>query len=341
MAPVTTEAGGRAAPLSPARKPVGLAVILVLALALPFAGNAYVNYMAGLILINVIAVMGLNITVGYAGLLSMGHAAFMGVGAYTTALLMQHGVPLILVIPAAAAISFVFGIAFGLPAIRIKGVYLAISTLALQFGFYFVAQRWTALTNGDSGLQTPRAEIFGLVFDDEFRLYFLILPFAVAALVVGANLFRTRIGRAFVAIRERDYAAEVLGVNVVWYKLLAFAVGATFAGVAGSLLSVFLRLVTPDQFQVDTSIFYLTAVLVGGRGSVLGSVLGALFMTLLPELMRLGASMMVSNGSSYAGMLATLRVFLFGALIVASLHIDPRGLVGLFQRLGGRIDFRG
>ncbi len=294
--------------------------------------------MAALILINVIATVGLNITVGYAGLLSMGHAAFMGVGAYATALLMMAGVPLLVCIPIATVIAFGFGLVFGLPAIRIKGVHLAISTLALQFGFYFVAQRWTWLTNGDNGLQTPQASIFGFVFDNEMRLYYLILPFAIVACFVGANLFRTRIGRAFIAVRERDYAAEVLGVNVVWHKLLAFAVGAAFAGVAGSLLSVFLRLVTPDQFVVSVSIFFLTAVLVGGRGSVLGSILGATFMTLLPELLRYGASALLPDTSNYVGQLATMREFLFGALIVIFLHLDPRGLVGIIQKLGGRID---
>jgi branched-chain amino acid transport system permease protein len=318
-----------------------LVLSLLLALAVPLLGNAYVSYMAALILINIIAAIGLNITVGYAGLLSMGHAAFMGVGAYTTALLMIAGVPLLLVIPIATVISFVFGLIFGLPAIRIKGVHLAISTLALQFGFYFVAQRWTWLTNGDNGLQTPQASLFGFVFNTEQSLYYLVLPFAVVACLFGANLFRTRIGRAFIAVRERDYAAQVLGVNVVWYKLLAFAIGAAYAGVAGSLMAVFLRLVTPDQFVVSVSIFYLTAVLVGGRGSILGSIIGATFMTLLPELLRYAASAILSDSSSFVGQLAILREFLFGALIVIFLHVDPRGLVGIIQKLGGRIEFRG
>lgn len=340
-----TQVSAPAAP-APTRRPdlarqIGLVLTLLLALALPWISNAYVTYMAALILINVIATIGLNITVGYSGLLSMGHAAFMGIGAYTTALLMIAGVPLLAAIPIAAVLSFVFGLLFGLPSIRIKGVHLAISTLALQFGFYFVAQRWTWLTNGDNGLQTPQATMFGFVFDTEMSLYYLMLPFAVVACIAGANLFRTRIGRAFIAVRERDYAAQVLGVNVVWYKLLAFAIGAAYAGVAGALLAVFLRLVTPDQFVVSVSIFFLTAVLVGGRGSILGSIIGATFMTLLPELLRYGASALLSDTSSFVGQLAILREFLFGALIVIFLHVDPRGLVGIIQRLGGRIEFRG
>jgi branched-chain amino acid transport system permease protein len=317
------------------------AALILLVIVWPFIGNDYFTYMATLILINIIAVVGLNITVGYTGLLSLGHAAFLGVGAYTTALLMLAGVPLWIAIVASAVTSFCFGILFGLPAIRIKGVHLAISTLALQFGFFFVAQRWTSVTNGDNGLQTPQASFFGFVFNTDERLYFLVLPFTILACIFASNLFRTRIGRAFVAVRERDYAAEVLGVNVIWTKLLAFAVGAAFAGVAGSLLAVFLRLVNPDQFLVSVSVFYLTAVLVGGRGSILGSIMGAVFMTLLPELLRVGASAVLSDVSQYVGLLATAREFMFGALIVIFLHVDPRGLVGLIEKFGGRIEFRG
>jgi branched-chain amino acid transport system permease protein len=322
-------------------KPAIYSALGILVIAWPFIGNDYLTYMATLILINVIAVVGLNITVGYAGLLSLGHAAFLGVGAYTAALLLIAGVPLPLTIAAAAVTSFCFGILFGLPAVRIKGVHLAISTLALQFGFFFVAQRWVAVTNGDNGLQTPQASLFGFVFNTDERLYFLVLPFAVLACVAGSNLFKTRVGRAFVAVRERDYAAEVLGVNVIWTKLLAFAVGAAYAGIAGALLAIFLRLVNPDQFLVSVSVFYLTAVLVGGRGSMLGSILGAVFMTLLPEMLRVGASAIVSDVSGYVGFLATAREFLFGALIVIFLHVDPRGLVGIIGKLGGRIEFRG
>jgi len=322
-------------------RPLVYAVLAALAIALPFLGNDYVTYMASLILINIIAVMGLNITVGYAGLLSLGHAAFVGFGAYTTALLLMHGVSLLIAIPAAAFVSFCFGILFGLPAIRIKGVHLAISTLALQFGFFFVAQRWVAVTGGDNGLQTPQASIFGFAFNTDERLFYLILPFAVVACIAGHNLFRTRVGRAFVAVRERDYAAQVLGVDVIRTKLLAFAIGAAYAGVSGALLAVFLRLVNPDQFLVSVSVFFLTAVLVGGRGSVLGSILGAVFMTLLPEILRVGASAVLSDVSNYVGLLATMREFLFGALIVIFLHVDPRGLVGLIEKFGGRIEYRG
>lgn len=312
-----------------------------LVFVIPFFGDEYVTYMACLILINIIATIGLNITVGYAGLLSIGHAAFVGMGAYVCALSTIAGLPLLVGIALGAAAAFAMGIVFGLPAIRIKGVHLAISTLAMQFTFYFIAQRWTAVTNGDNGLQPPQAQVFGLVLNSDAEFYYLILPFAVLAVLIAGNIFRTRLGRGFLAIRERDYAAEVLGVSAIHSKLMAFAIGAAFAGVAGGLLAAFLRLVSPDQFLVSVSVFYLTAVLVGGRGSLLGSILGATFMTLIPEILR-EVILLASGGShSFASTLATFREFVFGALIVIFLHADPRGLVGLLEHLGIRIDFRG
>lgn len=318
-----------------------VAVLGVGVLFVPALGNGFITYMACLILINIIATVGLNITVGYAGLLSIGHAAFVGMGAYVCALSTMAGIPLLIAIPLGAAAAFIMGIVFGLPALRIKGVHLAISTLAMQFTFYFVAQRWTSVTGGDNGLSPPQAEVFGYVLDTDEKLFYLIVPFTVLVLLFANNLFKTRVGRGFVAIRERDYAAEVLGVSSTYSKLMAFAVGAAFAGIAGGLLATFLRLVNPDQFIVSVSVFYLTAVLVGGRGSLLGAVLGATFMTMMPEALREIISIASGGSVSFASTLATMREFMFGALIVIFLHVDPRGLVGLIEKMGGRIDFRG
>jgi branched-chain amino acid transport system permease protein len=317
------------------------AALAVLVVSLPWYGNNYITYMATLIAINVIATMGLNITVGYAGLLSVGHAAFVGVGAYACALMSLRGFPIFICIGAGAAAAFVAGVIFGLPALRIKGVHLAIATLASQFTLYFIFQRWTSVTNGDNGLQLPQTSIFGFVLNSETRLYFFILPFAVLLCIAASNLFKTRVGRAFIAVRERDYAASVLGIDVTYYKLLAFAIGAAYAGIAGALLAIFLRLVNPDQFLVSVSIFFLAAVLVGGRGSVLGSILGAAFMTVIPELLRLFAEIAAAGNHGRIGEIATMREVAFGALIVIFLHLDPRGLIGLIEKFGGRIEFRG
>jgi branched-chain amino acid transport system permease protein len=310
-----------------------LAAILI---AFPAGAGGYLLFMATLVAINVIATAGLNITVGYAGLLSIGHSAFVGVGAYVNALMMIHlDTPLALNLLFSGFAAFLVGLVFGAPSLRIKGVYLAIATLAAQYSLYFVFQQWTAVTGGDRGLSVPGVNMFGL---GDQGFYYFVIGLMVVMLIIARNLFRTRVGRAFIALRERDYAAEVLGINVVRYKLLAFALGAAYAGVAGALLSVFLRIVNPDQFTLLASVFFLAAVVVGGQASILGSILGAAFMTLMPEILREVLELFGPGGTAdIAGIFSPLREFIFGALIVGFLIFEPRGLAGLFDllRAGG------
>jgi branched-chain amino acid transport system permease protein len=311
-------------------------VLAAALLILPSFGSVYVIYMACLIAINVIATVGLNITVGYAGLLSIGHSAFVGVGAYASALIWLHmGTPLAVNIIVGACAAFAVGLVFGLPALRIKGVYLAIATLAAQYSTYFVFQQWTEVTGGDRGLSLPGLNVFG--FGDT-GFYYVVVLIALAACLAARNLFRTRVGRAFIAVREKDYAAEVLGINVVRTKLAAFGIGAAYAGISGALLAAFLRIVNPDQFTLAISVFFLAAVVVGGSGSVLGSILGAAFMTLMPELLRFLLESVSGPGTDLAGFLSPLRELIFGTLIVGFLIFEPRGLVGLVRRAFGHSD---
>lgn len=315
---------------------IALWALLALAvLVFPAFGSVYVVYMACLIGINIIATVGLNLTVGYAGLLSIGHSAFLGVGAYVSGLMWIHlGTPLPVNILGGALAAFLVGLAFGIPALRIKGVYLAIGTLAAQYSLYFVFQQWTSVTGGDRGLSLPKLDVFGY---GETGFYYVVAALTVALLVGAKNLFRTRVGRSFIAVRERDYAAEVLGINVVRTKLLAFGLGAAFAGVAGALGAAFLRIVTPDQFTLLVSVFFLAAVVVGGRASILGSILGAVFMTLMPEILQFVLGV-VSGGANLAVFIVPLREIIFGALIVGFLLFEPRGLVGLIDRALGRAE---
>jgi branched-chain amino acid transport system permease protein len=312
-------------------------VLLALGLiAFPAFGSVYWVYMTCLIAINVIATTGLNITVGYAGLLSIGHSAFIGVGAYVSALLWLHaGTPLAVNIVAGGVAAFLVGLVFGVPSLRIKGVYLAIATLAAQYSLYFIFQQWERVTGGDRGLSLPKVDVFG--FGDT-GFYYAVIGLAALLCVVSRNLFRTRIGRAFIAVRERDYAAEVLGIEVVRTKLLAFGLGAAFAGVSGALTAAFLRIVNPDQFTLLVSVFFLAAVVVGGRASTLGSILGAAFMTLMPEMLREALDFVMGGGGAtdIAGRLSPLREVFFGGMIVAFLMFEPRGIAGLFDRLLGR-----
>jgi branched-chain amino acid transport system permease protein len=332
MADTTVNAPARAMPVG---QIVGWMLLAAIVLAFPYFSTAFLLFMATLVAINVIATVGLNITVGYAGLLSIGHSAFIGVGAYTGTLMSIHlGTPLLVNIIGGGVAAFLVGLLFGAPSLRIKGVYLAIATLAAQYSLYFVFQQWTSVTGGERGLSVPGVNIFGT---RDVGFYYFVIVLAVLLCVASRNLFRTRVGRAFIALRERDYAAEVLGINVVRYKLLAFALGAAYAGMAGVLLGVFLRIVNPDQFTLLSSVFFLAAVVVGGQASVLGSILGAAFMTLMPEILRELLEIWKPGGTAdVAGLLSPLREFIFGALIVGFLMFEPRGLAGLIQRLLGK-----
>lgn len=312
-------------------------VLLAAGMALvPLWGSVYVLYMACLISINVIATVGLNITVGYAGLLSIGHSAFLGVGAYASALMWLHfGTPLALNIVVGAVAAFAIGLVFGIPALRIKGVYLAIATLAAQYSLYFVFQQWTSVTGGDRGLSLPRIDVFGA---GDAGFYYVVAAVTLLTTLAARNLFRTRVGRSFIAVREKDYAAQVLGINVVRAKLVAFGVGAAYAGIAGALLAAFLRIVNPDQFTLVSSVFFLAAVVVGGRASILGSILGAVFMTLMPEILREIIAHLSVEGADMASLLSPLREIIFGLLIVLFLIFEPRGLVGFVERMLGRAE---
>jgi branched-chain amino acid transport system permease protein len=309
--------------------------LFILIVAFPFLSTTYWLYLGTLLAINVISTIGLNITTGYTGLLSLGHGAFMGVGAYTAGYLsIAHGLPVYVTIPLAGIFAAVVGAAFGLPSLRIRGLYLVIATLAAQFILGFVFQNWTSVTGGLNGLKLQSASIGSFRFDTDMRLYYLVVVPAVGLSMFAANLFRTRVGRAFVAIRERDLTAEVLGVHLTRYKLASFALGAFYAGIAGGLMAYLFRIVTADQYALTVSVFFLSAVVVGGMGSIFGSFLGALFMTILPEALRALTHVIGMHSSlNVALVFAPLQEIVFGVLLVFFLVFEPRGLVHIWQRV--------
>ncbi len=314
---------------------LGFAVLVAALVALPFIASDYVVYMACLTAITVISVVGLNLLTGYTGLLSIGHAAFNGIGAYGCALAAgTFGLPFWLAIPCGGLLAAAAGIVVGLPSLRIKGLYLAIATLAAQYIFLFVAQHWESVTGGDRGLQVPPASVAGLRLDSDFRLYWLCVPLAFAMCVFARNLFRTRIGRAFIAVRERDYSAEVLGIDLLRTKLLAFALASFYAGIAGALMAYYFRIVNPAQYDFGASVLQLASVIVGGLGSVLGSILGAAFMLLVPELLKSVVGWMSgADAASSAVVLASARELVFGVLIVGFLLFEPYGLAEIVRRV--------
>lgn len=309
-----------------------LGILGCLLVTFPFVANQYWLYLACLVAINVAAGTGLNILTGYTGLVSLGHAAFMGVGAYTVAILeTRWGTPLLLNLLAGGGVAMVIGMVFGIPSLRVKGLYLAIATIAASFILHFVFANWTAVTGGTAGISLPPATVFGIPLDNEFRSYWLMMPITVLMVFGAANLFRTRIGRAFIAIRDRDISAEVLGIPLLRYKLLSFAIASFYGGVAGGLWAYFFRSVTPESFPLIMSIFFLAAIIVGGLGTILGGILGAVFMTLVPEALKLIFGWL-PNAAEIAVHLAPVRTIVFGALIVGFLIFEPHGLAEIWRR---------
>jgi branched-chain amino acid transport system permease protein len=312
---------------------IWLAVLGLALVIFPFFAGQYWLYLACLVAINVASATGLNILTGYTGQVSLGQAAFMGVGAYAVAILEKHlGTPFLLNLLGAGGAAMLVGLVVGIPSLRVKGLYLAIATIAASFILHFIFANWNSVTGGTAGLTVPPATIFGVALDTEFRLYWLIVPLTVLMLAGAANLFRTRIGRAFIAIRDRDISAEVLGIPLLRYKLLSFGLSSFYAGVAGGLWAYFFRSVTPESFPLLMSIFFLAAIIVGGMGSILGGILGAVFMTLVPEVLKLMVGWL-PNASEAMVMLAPVRTIVFGLLIVGFLVFEPHGLAEIWRRI--------
>lgn len=312
---------------------VWMAIFLASLVLAPFALDAYWLYLLCLATINVASATGLNILTGFTGLVSLGQAAFMAVGAYTVAWLEREtGVPSLLNLLLGGLVAAAVGILVGLPSLRVKGLYLAIATIAASFILHFVFVHWESVTNGNTGINVEPATVFGIELVTTFELYWLIMPVTVLLVLAAANLFRTRIGRAFIAIRDRDISAEVLGIPLLRYKLMSFAIASFYAGVAGGLWAYMFRVVTPDSFPFLASIFFLAAIIVGGMGSILGGILGAVFMTLTPELLRFVFDVLAPVIPNAAAALSPVRTIVFGALIIGFLVFEPRGLAEIVRR---------
>jgi branched-chain amino acid transport system permease protein len=311
-----------------------LALLLAGLVAFPFVADGYWIYMGCLVAIHVASATGLNILTGFTGLVSLGQAAFMGVGAYTVAVLeIRLGTPFLLNLLAAGFVTALVGIVVGLPSLRVKGLYLAIATIASSVILHFVFANWTAVTNGVKGLSVPPARLLGLTLDQPFQLYWVIVPITALMVLGGANLFRTRIGRAFIAIRDRDISAEVLGIPLLRYKLLSFALSSFYAGVAGGLWAYFFRVITPESFPFVFSIFFLAAIIVGGMGTILGGILGAAFMTMVPEVLKLVVGWLDPFVPNAITLLAPVRTVVFGLLIIGFLLFEPQGLAEIWRRI--------
>ncbi|HMN80537.1 MAG TPA: branched-chain amino acid ABC transporter permease [Burkholderiaceae bacterium] len=310
-----------------------MAAFVLLLFTLPLWASKYLLAMACIIGIHVIATLGLNLTTGNAGLISLSHGAFLGVGCYVVAYLAKLGLPFYLTLPIAGIVAALLGFVVGLPSLRVKGIYLAIATLAAHFLLSFVFREWVPVTGGIQGTQIPKATVFGYPLTGDRDNFYLIYVIVLALGIAARNLGRTYVGRAFIAVRDRDISAEILGVNLLRTKLQAFAVGAFYAGVAGGVLGYFYGAITPEYFSLTLSIFYLAAVITGGLGSVLGSVLGAVFMTFVPELLRLLANLGAQTFPGLTAIVLPMGQVVFGLLIIGFLVFEPHGLTAIWRRI--------
>jgi branched-chain amino acid transport system permease protein len=311
----------------------GMALLAVAALIFPFVAGDYLLYLANLMGILALGALGLNILIGFTGQISLGHAAFMGVGAYTAAILATRtGLPFWATIPLGGAMACAAGMVVGVPSLRIKGLYLAIATLSAQVIFEWIFNSWNSVTGGIRGINVAPARLLGVSIDTDLKVYFLIQAVTVAHFLAASNLMRTRWGRAFVAVRDRDVAAEIVGVNLFRTKILSFMVSSYYAGVAGGLWVYFMKVVTPENFPLSLSIQFLAIVIVGGLGSIKGTVFGTVFMTLVPELLKAGTGLARAVWPQAQSYLFPLRDVVFGLLIVVFLVFEPHGLAEMWNR---------
>jgi branched-chain amino acid transport system permease protein len=316
-----------------ARKAVAIGFVALL-FCIPLVAGERIVGIINTMAITVIAVQGLSILTGGCGQISLGHAAFMAVGAYTSGYLVgKCGLPFWSGLICAAVSSGLIGMVFGLPSLRIKGFYLILATVAAQLILVdFLPFQLKDITGGGYGLEVPPPEIAGFVLDSEKSMYFLIVGFAVLMTLFAKNIFRTKTGRAFIAVRDNDLAAAVMGISLYRYKLLAFFIGCLYAGIAGSLFAHYTGHVDPGFFTLDNSIWYLGMIIVGGIGSTAGAVMGTVFFSLIIEL-TIEIAPLVEQTVPFLSRsgLASLSLVIPGAVIILFLIFEPRGLYHRWQ----------
>ncbi len=293
----------------------------------PLFGSYYLISFINLSAISVIAVMGLQVVSGYCGQISFGQAAFMAVGAYTSSVLTTHfGISFWLALPLSGIVAGAIGAIGGAPSLRIKGMYLAMATIAIHFVLIWLVLH-LEITGSFKGLYPPAPSLGGFEFDSDERMYYLIISVMVVMTYCARNLIRTRVGRAFVAIRDNDLAGEVMGINLYYYKLLAFFISCFYAGIAGSLWAHLITVVNAEQFTLLHALEFVGMLIIGGMGSIPGVFFGVLFIKILNELVLFTSPVLAGAfpwlGASPA---AAMGLIAFGLAVSIFLIFEPRGL---------------
>ena len=296
------------------------AAALVVLLMMPLFLGKYSIFLLGLLATYALVSLGLNLLMGYTGQIAAGHAGFLAIGAYVTAIVTANfeWLPCPITLLLAGTISGVIGFLLGIPILRLKGFYIAMATLAFGVVVSEIILQWSSLTGGDDGFSVPTARIGSFVFDSDVRLFYLIIPVTIIMTLLAKNLVKGYIGRAFIALRESEVAAQTIGVDLAKYKTIAFAISAFYTGVAGGLFAYLITFLSPDAFTIELSIDFIAMIVIGGMGSILGSIIGAVILTGIQQV--------------FAG-LQDLQVLIFGLSLIVFMIFMPRGIVGMLTDL--------
>ena len=304
-------------------------LLALLLLAAPWLIAEYWLAQLTFVLIYAIAGLGLMLLAGFTGLFSLGHAAFLGVGAYAQAVLVGAGWPFPLALACAAGLSAAAGLVVGLPALRVKGIYLGMATLSFGFIVEEVFARWESVTGGNAGMHVKAPTLFGWSLASGEAFYFLCLTITVVATLGMLNLLRAPTGRAFVAIRDSEISAQSMGIHLARYKTLSFALSAALAGIAGALYAHKLQFISPDQFNILQSIDLLLMIVIGGLGSVHGVFLGAIFLITMPQ----AISMVKDYLPAVIGQAPGLQAAVYGLVLIGFVLFEPMGLYGRWLKI--------
>jgi branched-chain amino acid transport system permease protein len=327
-------------------------VLLLLVLAAPLAVGSYLQSQIVFVFIYAIVGVGLLILAGFAGQVSLGHAAFLAIGAYTAGYMQRLGVPFFVYLPLSVVLTGAVGALVGFPALRLAGIYLVIATIAFGFIIEEVAARWESVTNGNDGMRIKQIDLFGLtVSRDGPGFYYLCLGFLIVVLVLAFNLLRSPTGRAFIAIRDSETAAQSIGVNLAVYKVVAFSISAAMTGLAGCLYAHKISFISPEMFTLLLSLEFVIVILIGGVGSLHGAVLGSIFVVMVDpflsylkdDLPRVIGEMARSFGVANPGALqdtlsaiggaAGLKGAIYGLIIIVFIIFEPYGLYGRWLKI--------
>jgi branched-chain amino acid transport system permease protein len=303
--------------------------LVLLLLAAPWLISEYWLAQLTFILIYSIVGLGLMLLAGFTGQFSIGHAAFLGVGAYTQAVFTNMGLPFPFALALAGLLSAAVGVVVGLPALRVKGIYLGIATLSFGFIVEEVLARWESVTGGNAGIHVKQPNIFGWKVDSGDEFYFVCLAVTVIATLAILNLLRSPTGRAFVAIRDSEISAQSMGIHLARYKTLSFALSASLAGIGGALYAHKLQFISPDQFNILQSIDLLLMVVIGGLGSVHGAFLGAIFLITMPQLISLFKDYL----PAVIGQAPGLQAVVYGVVLISFVLFEPLGLYGRWLKV--------